>query len=76
MDIFLKKEKITINLIKCFGMLCYVVLDYMFIWGRILSHKIEFKMINLMMTIRMQERMDITINCQVELMSENEINAR
>ena len=38
--------------------------------------KIEFKIINLMMTIRMQGRMNTTINYQVRLISKNEMNAR
>ena len=38
--------------------------------------KIEFKIINLMMTIRMQGRMNTTINYQVGLISKNEMHAR
>ena len=54
----------------------YLIPGWTFIWRRIFSHKIEFAIDNLMMTIRMQGRMNTTINCQVKLISKNEINAR
>ena len=54
--IFVKKEKIVINLIKCFGYWIliggFVVQNSKLILRRIFNHKIEFAINNLIMTVR------------------------
>ena len=44
--------------------------------GLNVNYKIEFALNNLMMTSRTQESMNTTINCQVRLISKNEVKAR
>ena len=54
----------------------------MFILRRMFIHEIEFAINDLMMTIRMQGRMNTTINCQVRLsvkvrsLEDNELSNR
>ena len=64
-----------VNLFECFGdcifIRTFVVPEKMLIF----IHKIESAINNLMMTGRMQRRMN-AINCQVKFISKNEINVR
>ena len=81
-DISVRKWKIPINVIKCFGNCifigAFVVPDQTVIWSRIFFYKTGIALNNLMIIINMPGKLNTTIDCQVRLISKSEMldNAR